>query len=231
MKHLRPFIICLLAFSLLIPTGHSQSKKGAIANAPSAGTTNQYWGPVFQFTAPVLTDYTAVNQGGATATQTGGTVAITAPTNSGASHRMWTKSTPVGAYTVVMAFMAPMIITDNYNYGFVWRQSSDGKLVTLTVAIGGGTAKFEVTKWTNETTFSAAYASFTIIPGYSVIFLKAEDNTTNRISSVSVDGQNWIQIHSVSRTDFLTANQIGVDLNCQSTTLTAAMLWMSWNQT
>jgi len=39
--------------------------------------------------------------------------------------------------------------------------------------------------------------------------MRIADNNTNRICSVSADGQNWIEVHSVGRTDFLTADQVG----------------------
>ena len=40
-----------------------------------------------------------------------------------------------------------------------------------------------------------------------------DDGTTNRVISCSVDGYNWSQIVSISRTDWLVPNEIGFFVN------------------
>jgi hypothetical protein len=68
-----------------------------------------------------------------------------------------------------------------------------------------------VRKWTDATTFSADYVSWDHAGMLMVggpIWLQITDNGTNRICKFSRDGQNFVQIHSVGRTDFLTADQM-----------------------
>jgi hypothetical protein len=47
---------------------------------------------------------------------------------------------------------------------------------------------------------------------------------------VSTDGQNFKVIHTVGRTDFLTADQVGFFVNDQSNTIAAGMTLLSWKQ-
>lgn len=71
----------------------------------------------------------------------------------------------------------------------------------------------------------------------SPIFLKYTDNlSTTRTVSFSHDGINWTQMVSISRTDFLTPNQIGIFVNSlagyASTggTVDTGMTVLSWKQ-
>jgi hypothetical protein len=42
-----------------------------------------------------------------------------------------------------------------------------------------------------------------------VYWIRIADNGTNRIISWSVNGLHFTQVHSVSRTDFITADEVG----------------------
>jgi hypothetical protein len=44
----------------------------------------------------------------------------------------------------------------------------------------------------------------------NLLWIKYEDDDTNRKISISVDGCSWSQIVSLSRTDYLTPTQIGI---------------------
>jgi hypothetical protein len=59
-------------------------------------------------------------------------------------------------------------------------------------------------------------------------FLRIEDDNTNRICSFSFDGINFRLIYSVGRTDFLTADQVGLVLKSQSGTNGVGMNVISW---
>lgn len=74
-----------------------------------------------------------------------------------------------------------------------------------------GTVYIAVTKYTNSTTYSASYVlvSAQLIVGNDMWF-RIADNGTNRICSYSKNGVDFYQVHSVGRTDFLTATRVGV---------------------
>jgi hypothetical protein len=97
-------------------------------------------------------------------------------------------------------------------WGLVVRQSSDGKIITFgpnAAAFPPGSVNVSVHKWTSATVFSATYSG-SEIPIYGLVhWLRFTDNGTNRIFYHSHDGQTWVQHHSVGRTDFLTADQVG----------------------
>jgi hypothetical protein len=139
------------------------------------------------------------------------------------------QNAPATPYTITIAFI-PNGVGNNDAWGFVWRQSSDGKLVTINKSAGNNS--LAVNKWTSDSAFSAAYV--TITGGLDVyqpcLFFRATDNGTNRISSISADGQNFIDIHTVGRTDFMTANQIGFGI-FDNATYTVGMTLLSWKQT
>jgi hypothetical protein len=62
------------------------------------------------------------------------------------------------------------------------------------------------------------------------MFFRIADDGANRISSISTDGINFRVIHTVARTDFLTADQVGFFVNCQETTWDAGMTLLSWKE-
>lgn len=187
------------------------------------------WGPLFPLTAPVDGDFSWTAQGSATVSTTKGGIYLSIAANGGASWRIRRKSVPTAPYSVTIGFI-PNGIGFNCAWGLILRQSSDGKLVTINKAATSNA--LAVNKWTNETTFSAAYV--TITSGLDIycpmVWFRFTDNNTNRIASMSSDGQNFVDIHSVSRTDFLTPDQVGFGI-FDNATYTNAMTLLSWNQT
>lgn len=198
--------------------------------------------PLFPFiapTPPVSGDFSWINQGSATLDTSTLSYAIllSAPANASASVNMRVKSAPATPYTIT-ALIVPAMSSSGFNLaGLVFRQSSDGKLITCGLQSDPNTFSFSqgwsVGKWTNATTFSAAY---TLTDPYAVrypinkafFYLRIADNGTNRIVSVSNDGVNFIQLHSVGRTDFLTADQVGFFVNSNNASFGANLWIMSW---
>lgn len=194
------------------------------------------WGPIFPLADPALQTFAWINQGGATVTTTNGGVALYAPNQGAADNiRIRKKSAPSTPYTVTIAFLHNALFWKNYPaVGLVFRQSSDGKLVTFQfgqTTVGPGIA---VNKWTNATTFSAQYtASPTVSPVGGITWLRIADDGANRVCSLSVDGQNWLQIHTIGRTDFLTADEVGffANANNQATpNYDLTMTLLSWKE-
>jgi hypothetical protein len=57
---------------------------------------------------------------------------------------------------------------------------------------------------------------------------RAADNSTNRICSYSVDGQNWFVFHTVGRTDFLTADEVGFYIDVENATFGTGITLIHW---
>ena len=195
----------------------------------SDGVDWQPWGPIFPLTRPpALSTWAWVNQGTATASEGNGGIFITTPATSNFDAKALVRSAPSTPYTITAAIMA---VAYPYNYvhaGVCWRQSSDGKQVVFALQHANG-HELAVEKYINPTTYNANYGKF-FIGRPSLLFLRIADDGTNRICSWGLDGQNFIQFHSVGRTDFLTADQVGITVKSQAASALSAMTVLSWKE-
>lgn len=184
-----------------------------------------------QLTLPVDGDFSWINQGSASVSAGGGGIYMSVA-GSGASNdmRIRKKAAPSTPYTITAAFL-PNIPGINFaGMSLLFRQSSDGKLHILEMAYSSGW-QLGSQKWTSPTAFSASYGSTVIGTVPMPIFLRIADDGTNRICSYSTDGRNFAQLHSVGRTDFLTADEVGFCVNAQTTAgKPVATTLISWKQ-
>lgn len=186
------------------------------------------WGPIFPLTAPVPGDFSWVNQGAATLTTTYGGMFLESPVGASMSINALVKSAPSTPYTIT-ALIIPNLYPANYQIGGVcFRQSSDGKLILFGFL---HTTNFllEVNKKTNPTTDSGQYVGLTIWRP-TPIFLRIQDNGTNRICQFGYDGINFHTLHTIGRTDFLTADQVGIYTASINATYKAGVNLLSWKE-
>lgn len=186
------------------------------------------WGPIFPFTEPASTGWSWDNQDTASITTEKGGEYLVTTANATTELYVRYRTAPTVPY-VITACIIPNIVAANYvGYGLVFRQSSDGKIANF-----GHTYEdawiLRYQKWTSSTSFSAHYGSrvFGIVP---YVFLRIADDNSNRICSVSYDGIHFTTIHTIGRTDFLTANQVGIYLKSQGS-YPAGMFLVSWKET
>lgn len=184
---------------------------------------------MFPCTEPPTTGWSWVNQGTASVDSSSGVLRLS-KTNSGTTTDVsaYVRSVPATPYTITVGLMVNYPYKNFLSGGLVWRQSSDGKLVTIEFRDLG----IQVFKFTNPTTYSASYA-YQVLPQYPM-WLQITDNGTNRIIRYSEDGFNFRQVHSVSRTDFLTANQVGITIssvNEVTPNLNSSLTVFSWKVT
>ena len=163
------------------------------------------------YTSLQTANYTKVGTG--TVANQCNSVYMVKASNAGAFNScLLVKSTPSTPFSVVYHMINYGTPTAYQGYGPCWRQSSDGKISSYTIYTAGGLGVvnfLRTCKWTNETTYSASYTTDLYDPLYDPQWFKLEDNGTNRIFYMSTDGINWVQYHSIGRTDYLTANQVG----------------------
>lgn len=192
------------------------------------------WGPVFPMTPPVDGDFAWVNQGGASVDTTNGGIYLLGPATSGDSIRARVKTAPSTPYTITAAILPARPNINFIAVGMCFRQSSDGKIVTFAYVHNTSsqtTHSLNPQSFTNATTFSANYATSMGWTHAGVLWLQISDDGSNRICRVSQDGQHWLQVHSVGRTDFLTADQVGFYVNAVQATWPVGMTLLSWRQT
>lgn len=178
------------------------------------------WGPLFPFTDPALAGLsTWVNQGSATVTTTNGGIVLFGPGGGNTNNTVLrVKSAPATPYTITACIIPGMPCKSFLGCGISFRESSSGKLQNVGYTFNTAlTPAFQIQaeKWTTATASSAAYVAVGA-PLAVPIFLRITDNGTNRISYFSTDGVNFTQFHSVVRTDFLTADQVGIFVMSQN---------------
>lgn len=190
------------------------------------------WGPVFPLTTPVDPG-TWVNQLGATLATTKDSLYLYCAHQNASSIHARVQSIHAAPYTYTFGCLPLLGAGTNNSVGFCWRNSGSSKLVTVGLYwTAGSVIDLAIFKWTNETTFSASYLDQVHSQQYGpLVWLQLQDDSTNRIVSISADGQNFIQVHAVGRTDFITADQIGIFVDPESNTFDAAMTVVSMKQT
>lgn len=189
------------------------------------------WGPIFPLTLPIDGDFGWVNQGGATVDATKGGVYLLGPANGSIGWRARVKAAPATPYVITAALLLDGLSADFHQVGLCFRESSTGRLHVFTIQTNPAAdlPQLSSIKYTNETTFSATYLQARYQP-MRPLWLRIADNGVNRICSYSPDGQNWQVFHSVSRTDFLTANQVGFAVNPENATFGVGLSLLSWRQ-
>jgi hypothetical protein len=197
-----------------------------------SGSAWRPWGPIFPMTKPVDGDFAWANQGGASVTTSNGGIFLNGPAGSSLDLRIRYKTAPATPWTLTVAFETTCNLND-YNYqsaGILFRQSSDGKLVTYGLQNQSTLCSMFVIKWSSPTSINTNYDGQQALRNGLPKFWRIADNGTNRICSYSADGQNFIPFHTIGRTDFLTADQIGFFVEERSNVVPATMTLLSWQE-
>jgi hypothetical protein len=190
------------------------------------------WGPIYPLTAPVDGDFAWINQGAAAVTADAARVFLSEAANATLNLRIRKKAAPSTPYTITAAMLVDPLSMDYHQFGLVFRQSSDGKCHVFGPQRNFGISAvwlLNSLKYTSATVFSAAYSQHHFM-GLPLLWLRIADDGTNRICSYGVDGQNWFQFHSVGRTDFLTADEVGFYIDVENATFGTGITLISWKQ-
>lgn len=210
MKTLTTTLTLVLGLTLALSAQMKRASTGGAGAGASSGPT---------LTVPSLSDWAWVNQSTATAAVANGRLTMCEPTIAGSHNiRLLTRTAPATPYTVTALIQSHG--GENYNsMGIGWRQSSDGKLVLVGSVSYNSSRGFYYSKWSNLTTEAANYVYSTDMDfgagktrNNPPFWLRITDNGTNRLVYTSSDGYTWdtptVSFASVSRTDYLTANQL-----------------------
>lgn len=188
-------------------------------------------GPSSVVAAPPTTSWSWDNQGAAsviegTAFNTN-TLALASGAGSGLHVRY--RTAPSAPYVITALFHAHGKWGVNFlRFGLLFRQSSDGKIAHIAQRMEASAGVLGVAKYTTSTSFSADYTTVTLGDHSRFIWFRIADNNTNRISSYSWNGVDFIQLHSVGRTDFLTANQVGWFIQTEAGASDLSVNLVSW---
>lgn len=187
------------------------------------GSNWQPVGPNFPLTStPAVSGFSAINAGGraTTASDSKGGILLSAANGVSADdYRLIKKAAPAAPYTLTVHFW-PMLDYRNYSgAGILWRQSSNGSCTFFGVIQNTGGAFLTRNETASGTGASPTFTLSSDIVSASTnevirygagVWLRLEDDNTNRKFHYSTDGQNWIQLASVLRTSFITPDEIGL---------------------
>lgn len=145
-------------------------------------------------------------------TATGPFSFLRAPALSGDNMRIRVASLPATPWTFTALMQFPFMGEAYIQGGMILRNSSSGEILTLAAvqSLSSGDNLYEIAlgKWSSPTSSASNYI---LQPGFITpqFWGRIQDNGTNRIYSVSYDGQNWMTLYTVSDTDYITPNQFG----------------------
>jgi hypothetical protein len=209
------------------------------------GSVSPYFGNIPTLTSPgPVGNWTWVNQGGATASVSNGGIYMKANAVSNThSLRALVITAPATPYEYVLAAGLLNPATTNWDAltGFVFRESSSGKLTTVQLEndVENTCGNFQFTSatfWNSPT----APVSDQVLDYYRIIgwssppLLRCGDDGTNRYGEVSMDGgNNWLRFMQQARTANMTADQIGWFADVFEGAATSAWhaMLMSWVRT
>jgi len=192
-------------------------------------------------TVPVSSNFAWQNQGSATVSTTNGYTYFVAP-GTGAAHvtgrNIAAPSTP---YHAIFAWswqvMSQTINDGDYRVGPYWTDGTGIVSVNHRLGASGGGSVMDISKWNTTTSFAAHYfytAAFYPLP---VIWCRIGDDgsgsSSARTVDFSVDGVNWQNAWSSSRTDFITPTKIGFQIafNVAPSTTNVTVAWLHYSTT
>lgn len=158
---------------------------------------------------PGLSDWTVFNQGSTTIEDYRGNIRLAFPANTALGIRGIRRDAPSTPYKITAGLRWMPSSQDGSHVCLGWRDSIGGKLAVIRCR-RAATPTINSSKYTSETAFSADYANHAVswVTGQPLVWLQIEDDGTNRKVRYSNDGINFITLHSVGRSDFLTGDQI-----------------------
>lgn len=176
-------------------------------------------------TAPdAASTFTWVNQGSATATDDAGGLYLLAPAVSGNNGRLLVKSLPGSTYTIIVRALVMDFNGSSHVQGICLRESSSGKFIRF----GFNAGFLLLDRLNSPTSYDGNYTSKNCAGVFNhATWLKAQDDGTNLIFSVSIDGYNWFQLYSVSHTAFITVDQYGLYAESNDSTDSAQIKYVS----
>lgn len=173
------------------------------------------WGPISNWTKPPTAgQFTWVNQGAATRSDANDAVILRAPADNIWNLRLL--ATPVTApYRLTAGFMSSLAGSSSGAFGTCFRQTSDGRMSLFVCQQSYSTGadrlpvlrihQFATPQYGSGLPYINRLNSPMIGPMW---WMRLEDDGTNRHTAWSSDGRNFLRLHSIVRTDYLTPNQV-----------------------
>ena len=172
------------------------------------------WRPVLGgslgYVPPTVSNFTWTNQDTSTATDRGWTVELSSNSNIGISYL--TKAVPSAPYTLTACFRIGNFGPggDDVKFGLCLAAAGAPFITFGPQSSSVGELTLAANNWDNTSTLNATTYTQLLHLRSDLIWLRIQDNNTNRILMYSYDGRNFIDCLTVARTSFITPTKIGV---------------------
>lgn len=203
----------------IVPAGGGGGGGGSVSIAAPyiiSGATK--YGPIVELVDPSLPAWSWVNQGTATITSVNGAQVLTALSSAGAVDlKMRVLTLPVAPFTITVGMQSTVQGANFTRTGIGLRESATSKVAS----INSTTANLvSVDYWTNSTTYGSTPVNITLPTVTDFKFFRVAKSGTTLTFSYSVDGNYFMQAHSVVQTTpFTTApDQFCLMVNSNSST-------------
>lgn len=172
-----------------------------------------------------------VNQGSATIATNGASLALNGPADASDSWRMRVKAVPAKPYTIIIHHKVAALGLNYAGGGVGWLQTSNNFFAGLNQYFNSSVGQgLNIGKSGTNYSFDAEYVA-TIGAYERFDWVKLTDAAAgSRTISVSLDGYNWILLHSVATDDFITPDRLYFGVNPRHGSYAAAVTIDSWEE-
>lgn len=219
-----------------------------MTSAPARNESPSYNPPALpmhsRFSAPPTDGWSWFNQDGATNTITSNSLSLTYPATATAAHTLvgLVRTAPAPPYTAIIGVLPTHVRVSTVGtqmIGFGLRQSSSGKLDTITINLNphdtASLKSYYQNSWADSpigTHYGSAVSPTSYVP--TVVWLAVRDDGTNVTFYKSEDGIAFQPLYTKSRTAFLLAtggDQLSLlvgDISMATGTTSAGVRVVSW---
>ena len=193
------------------------------------GSAWEYYFASRRVRRPVDSAFSWINQSTSTVTTTSGGVYLHQPATATQYMAIRKRAAPATPYIVTALMIPNAHPTGQMAFGLT---IGDGtKQTTFSIGFSGGVVIMNE-RWNSFSSWDGIYANpeFKDFPLGAPVYLRMADDGANRKSSISFDGFNFRQWHTVSRTDFVTGTEVGFWVKAQNATHDAGVMLVSWEQ-
>ncbi len=180
---------------------------------------------------PLVSTWTWVNQGTATAVDQTNALYMRAPQAAQANIRALVRAAPATPWTLTAGFLGWLHAGTSQGVGLCFRNSSGAMQPHWFWTSTGQNLQWYGQNMNSATSYSGDLELINLPPSAQTfpVWFRLADDGTNKSFSVSPDGTNFELVHSIARTSFMTPNQIGICLNSASNVV--SMTLVSWAMT
>jgi hypothetical protein len=179
------------------------------------------------FVKPDVGTYTWVNQSSGSASNSYAGIYLYTNPDPDQNFNILKKAAPSVPYAIDVAMLLHLHNVDNNKCGLLFRENATGYIHAYLIT--NQNCMMLSSKLWNPSAWNDNYgAGVNIMPISGLLYLRIEDNNTNRVCSWSTNGQDFTQFHSIARNDWFVADEVGFFVESQNVTYPAGVTILSW---